>query len=122
MSKKTSPTVLSIRHLKKLGFAVAIVEKFNSFIKIRQDCFGFIDLIAIRERQIIGVQTTTSDNMSARIAKIRELDTPALWLAAGGIIHIHGWAKKGARGKRKVFVLRQYNYNKQGLCPVRIKQ
>ena len=54
-----SPTQLSIRHLKENGYLVAVVEKWNPFVKIRQDLFGFIDVLAIRENETLAVQVTS---------------------------------------------------------------
>jgi hypothetical protein len=56
----TSPTKRTLAKLRKEGYLCAIVEKFNRFAGIRQDLFGFIDILAIREGEIIGVQTTSS--------------------------------------------------------------
>ena len=55
-----SPTQLSIRHLKENGYLVSVVEKWNPFVKIRQDLFGFIDVLAIRENETLAVQVTSA--------------------------------------------------------------
>jgi hypothetical protein len=39
----TSPTQLSLKKLREEGYTVAVVEHWNSFARIRQDLFGFID-------------------------------------------------------------------------------
>lgn len=46
---KTSPTQKAGALLKRLGYLVTITEKWNAFAKIRQDAWGFVDLIAIKE-------------------------------------------------------------------------
>ena len=43
----TSPTQLSLKKLREEGYTVAVVEHWNSFARIRQDLFGFIDLLAL---------------------------------------------------------------------------
>ena len=54
----TSPTQRTLALCKKQGRTSGIVEKFNSFIKIRQDLFGFIDIICIDPKQgIVAVQS-----------------------------------------------------------------
>ena len=45
----TSPTQLSLKKLRAEGYLVSITEKFNHFCKIRQDMWGWCDLLAIKE-------------------------------------------------------------------------
>ena len=70
----TSPTQLSLKKLRDEGYLVAITERWNAFAKIRQDMFGFIDLLAIKDGEILAVQTTSASNMSARANKIADKD------------------------------------------------
>ena len=97
---KTSPTQRSLSLLRERGYTVAVVEHWNAFAHIRQDLFGFGDLIAIRTGEILLVQTTTAANMAARGAKIAAEPRSSLWMLAGGIIEIHGWAKRKPRGQK----------------------
>mgnify|MGYP001570703807 CR=1 FL=1 len=83
----------------------AISEHYNIFAKIRQDLFGFVDLVCLGEREIVAIQTTSGSNFSARVNKVCAHPNTRRWLAAGGIILIHAWAKKGARGKVKHWAL-----------------
>lgn len=105
----SKPTERSLAHLRKEGYTVAIAEKFNYFIKIRQDLFGWIDICAIhpKKRGVVGVQTTSTPNLSARIKKATALPSLKVWLQAGNIAEFHGWAKRGARGKRKLWTLKK---------------
>lgn len=98
-----TPTTETIKKLKRDGYTVAIVEKWNAFAKIRQDLFGFIDVLAIRKGEILGIQTTSRANVNARIKK--SLASPHLktWLLAGGRFEVWGWSKKGKRGQRKLW-------------------
>lgn len=114
-----SPTQRSLAHLRKEGWTVCVVEKFNSFCKIRIDAFGFGDLLAIRPAttdctgakiaQIALVQATADNggHMANRRTKILSLAESAEWKRAGGIILLHAWGKKGARGERKTWQLRE---------------
>lgn len=87
-----TPTQRSLAYLRKVGYRVGIAEHWNAFARIRQDLFGFIDLVAIRpDYKILAIQTTSMPNTSARIAKILELPSSADWLRAGGRIEVHGW-------------------------------
>ncbi len=101
-----SPTQRTRSWLKSQGITSTIVEHFNPFVKRRQDLFGFADLLALGGR-IVAIQVTSGENVAARINKIFELDTAREWLASGGLIEVHGWAKRGARGKRKLWTLRR---------------
>jgi len=94
----SSPTQRSLKHFRDMGFACGITEKWNQFAGIRQDLYGFIDLVAMREGEgIIGVQTTSYPNVPARMTKIHGTPAAAVWLASGGRIIVHGWHKVGHR-------------------------
>jgi hypothetical protein len=104
-----SPTSRSLKYLRKEGYTVAIAEKFNIFIKIRQDLFGWIDLCAIHPNHqgVLGVQTTTTDHIQERIKKAMALPSLKVWLQAGNTAEFHGWAKRGGIGKRKLWTLKK---------------
>ncbi len=89
----SSPTQRSKNLLEDQGYLVAVVEKWNAHAKIRQDLFGFVDLIAIREGETLGVQTTSYSNVSARINKIAEHENVGMVRKAGWRIVVHGWHK-----------------------------
>lgn len=98
----TSPTQLSLKKLRADGYLVTITERWNAFAKIRQDMFGFIDLLAIKEGEILAVQTTTASNMSARANKIADSEHVGMVRKSGMKIHIHGWIKTGRKWECKV--------------------
>ncbi len=104
-----SPTQRSLAELKKRGYLPYIVERWNPFAHIRQDLYGFIDLVAIKGDSpgVLAVQTTSGSNVSARIQKIHESAAAKIWLAAGNRIVVHGWRKVGSKGKRKLWELRE---------------
>lgn len=91
----TSPTEHSLAHYRKLGYICAITEHYNSFARRRQDLYGFIDIVAIHEEQsgVLGIQTTSKSNMSARILKIKKEPIAKTWLASGNRIVVDGWEK-----------------------------
>jgi hypothetical protein len=89
----TSPTQRSIKMLKDEGWEVAIVEKWNTFARIRQDLFGFADLLAMRpgdKPQLIQVTTT---GIASRIEKIMNEPRALTALLSGFEIYGHGWRK-----------------------------
>ena len=104
-----SPTKRSLKALRYGGYTCAIVERWNPYAKIRQDLFGVIDILAIHpDYGIFGVQTT-SDNggiVAKHVHKCKAEPRLLVWLESGGKFIIHGWGKRGPRGKRKVWTCR----------------
>jgi len=95
---KTSPTQLSLKLLRKTCGAVQVVEKWNPHARIRQDLFGFIDILALEGETTIAVQSTSWANVGARIKKIAESDHVGAVRKAGWTIIVHGW-RKGKNGR-----------------------
>lgn len=103
-----TPTQRSLKLLRAAGYLCAVVEHWNAWRKIRQDLFGFADILAVRGNETLLVQTTSGSNVSARLAKIRSSQAADLWLSSPTrAIRVHGWAKRGPRGKRKVWTCRE---------------
>ena len=102
-----SPTQRTLAMLRKDGWTAAVVERFNPHAKVRQDLFGFIDLVAVRPDHpgVLAVQACVTGDQSKRLAKIAEEPRARTWLAAGNPIQVIGWAKRGARGKRKTWTV-----------------
>ena len=105
----STPTSRSLEFLRGQGYTAEVVERYNSFTRRRNDFLGFADILAFKigVRGVLAVQTTSGSNASARIEKIRQEPKAGLWLAAGNQIVVHGWAKRGPRGKRKVWTCRE---------------
>jgi hypothetical protein len=104
-----TPTQRSIAELKKRGFLPYIVERWNPFAHIRQDLYGFIDIVGIKDDHhgVLAVQTTSGPHVAERIAKINAIPAAQTWLKAGNRIVVHGWRKVGSKGKRKLWELRE---------------
>jgi hypothetical protein len=100
-----SPTQLSLKLFRESGYHAAVTEHWNSFIHIRQDLFGFCDIEAFKPSgSVILCQTTTRTNQRARVAKILSNPIARAWLQSDNReIVVHGWAKVGAKGKRKTW-------------------
>lgn len=109
----SSPTQRSLKELRKAGWLVAVVEKYNSFTKQRMDLWGFGDLLAIKGNDTMIVQTTSGSNVSKRLEKIAShpcLPMAQFWLESPTRrIEVHGWRKVGPRGKRKTWQCRVVN-------------
>lgn len=88
-----SPTQRSLKLLRAEGFLVATVEKWIPGMNIRQDLFGFGDLLAVSpsKRRFLIVQVTTWPNVGARLKKAKGLAALTTWLEAGGEFEVHGW-------------------------------
>jgi hypothetical protein len=91
-----TPTQRTLEHYRSDGYKIEVVERWIRTPQggRRKDLFGFIDLIAIAEGVLIGIQATASGS-SARIKKIKTecREDAILWLQAGGKIHVVGWRK-----------------------------
>jgi hypothetical protein len=123
----SKPVQRSLKFLRDNGWTVCIVEKWipprgSMKFGIRLDAFHIGDLLACR-RTLKYVQPQTGETYDAPgvialvqccstdFAKHKEkiLGIPefATWKAAGGEVILHGWAKRGPRGKRKTYQLRE---------------
>jgi hypothetical protein len=100
----SSPTQRTLKKLRDAGYLAEVVERYNSFTKTHKDLFGFVDVLAVRGDEVLAVQTTSAANASARVKKICALQSADSWLhSSNRRILVHGWAKRGPRGKRKVW-------------------
>ena len=97
----TSPNARTRELYREQGYICEIVEKWNSFVKIRQDFLGIFDLLMFKDGRHIGVQATTNDHTAERIEKLAVHLNTRRWMDTGGEVLVIGWAKLGARGKRK---------------------
>jgi hypothetical protein len=103
-----SPTQRSLALFREQGAMVAVVERWNSFAKIRQDLFGFCDILAVvpGELGVTAIQACVVGDQSKRLAKIQSpkvREKARRWLEAQNKLVILGWGKKGKRGEPKVW-------------------
>lgn len=103
-----SPTSRTLQYCRKHNMVADVCERYNSFTKTRHDLFGFLDMIVLDNQKMIGVQVTSTSNMSARRKKIlnERRDQALAWLNAGGEIGVWGWGKK-KQGKRNLWTLKK---------------
>lgn len=102
-----SPTARSLAHLRRTGWTVDVVERWNPGARARHDFLGFADLIAVHpmERRTLAVQACVTGDITKRVAKITANPHARAWLEAGNAITVLGWAKRGPRGKRKLWTM-----------------
>lgn len=97
----SSPTQRSLKMMRDKGYYAEVVEKYNSFTKKRNDFAGFLDILCLGDGEVVGVQTTSYSNMSARVKKIREHENLNFVINSGIRILVHGWRKVGNRWEVK---------------------
>ena len=95
---KMTPTQRSLAHLRKTYPLVAVVERWNPHVKIRQDLWTFIDILAVGNGETVAVQTTSASHVADRVKKITEADALPHLREAGWRIVVHGW-RKDSKGK-----------------------
>jgi hypothetical protein len=108
----TSPTARTLELLRQSGYQCATVEKWNAHAGIRQDLWGFADVIASHpiRREIFLVQVTTAGNLAARLAKAKSIPELGGWLKSGGRVLFHGWYKQNNRWEVKIVGLRESDF------------
>ena len=97
-----SPTTLTLRSLRKEGYLAAVTEKWNQHAKIRQDLFGFVDVLAVTRNETLAVQCTSWSNISSRVKKITEHENIGAVREANWRIQVWGWKKEKNRWVKKV--------------------
>lgn len=78
----SSPTRRTLELVRKLGYQVDVVERYNSFVKRRFDFVGCIDLIAFSLDDTVGIQATSSSNRVSRLEKLLSNENAKLWASA----------------------------------------
>jgi hypothetical protein len=103
-----TPTARTLQLLRRRGYLAAVAERFIQPIKRRVDLFNCIDIVAIHREEtgVLGVQATTTSNLSARLRKAVALPALRTWLAAGNRFELWGWSKRGRRWKPKIISIR----------------
>lgn len=83
--------------IRKAGGTAQVVEKFNQFSMTRLDLFGCIDIVAMIDGSILGVQACAGASHAAR--KEKSLAQPYLekWLACGARFQVVSWSKRVSR-------------------------
>src|SRR5574341_1494009 len=76
--KLGSPTQRSLKLMRERGFYAEVVEHWNQWARKRKDLFGFIDVLCLGDTgDLVGVQSTSASNISARVRKITDSPFPS---------------------------------------------
>lgn len=118
--KVKSTTIRSLDEARTRGWLVDKVEQWVPNPKhpvggFRRDAFGWMDLLAVTENGMVGIQTTSMGLKKAHVMKIREnpdaLEAVSRWVQAGGSARLWCWTKIKVRrgGKAQRWVLRDFD-------------
>lgn len=121
----SKPVQRSLKHLRKQGWTCTVVERWKPVFDkktgtlrpygVRVDAFGFGDILACNPDEVLKgeecgialIQATDATSFAKHLLKILPLPELQKWKDAGGRAILHGWGKRGERGKRKVWTLRE---------------
>jgi hypothetical protein len=92
---------------KKRGWTPWVVEKFVMQIHKRFDLWGIIDVLAMVPGQsgVVGIQATDYNKFNEHREALLTNPNARLFVECGNRLFIFGWAKRGAKGKRKLWEL-----------------
>jgi hypothetical protein len=97
-----SPTARSLALLRKEGWYPWTVEQTIPKTFIKRDAWGIIDIIALGDGEVLAVQATSGDNVSARMAKMAGHEGLAALRKAGVRVEVWGWRKLAKTGRWEV--------------------
>ena len=104
--RQTNLNPRSLALLRGEGYVVESVERWAG--GVRHDLFGFIDMVACRENEVVFVQVTSRSNASSRRKKILASENHPKVSASGAKILLLTWHQpNGPRTKwayKKEFV------------------
>lgn len=100
----SSNNVRSKKLLESSGWTVWKAERWNPYSRRTEDAFSIFDLLCIHPayKGVMGVQTTSKANMSARAKKIRGSVSGQIWRTSENRTEVHGWFKKSNRWQVKI--------------------
>lgn len=110
--KKKRPTQRTLEMLREEGTTAQVVERWQMIPGhpgggVRQDLFGFIDVIAIQGDVTLGIQCCADSGHSAHVSKCKAEPRCAEWLKGRDRkVEIHSWGLRGGKGKPKRWKLR----------------
>lgn len=88
----------SLKFMREKGYVAEVTERWIPGANVRKDLWGFVDILCLGDSGVIvGVQSTSDSNVSARISKIADSPLVGRVRQAGIRIIVHGWKKVKGR-------------------------
>lgn len=100
----------SLIHTRKLGWPAAIVESpWNPHSRVRQDLFGFLDLLALTGNGLMGIQACRGNDAAKHRRKIEAEPNVRHWLTENLLLELWAWSKRKVKrgGKQMTWSLRR---------------
>ena len=85
-----------MEYWRSQGYLCDVVERRLPRNFVTKDLFGFIDILAVKDEDIVGIQTT-AQAVAARVTKITEHENYPAVIRAMRIV-VEGW-RKNAKGR-----------------------
>jgi hypothetical protein len=91
----TSPTSRSLRLLRREGWTPSVVERWLPYARVRSDCLGFADVLAVREdvAGVLFIQACAGGDASKRVRKLLGVQAVRVALLAGNQVEVWAWRK-----------------------------
>lgn len=94
--KRVPYTQKTLKLLRERGYLAQVVERWQPNTFRRIDLFGIIDIVAIRDGEILGVQSTS---MGARLEHVKKItgecrEQTLAWMRSGAKFLLVCWKKK----------------------------
>jgi hypothetical protein len=105
----TKSSERSKQYLEAKGYLWGKTESYNTFTHQRKDLFNMCDGIAIKDGKAICIQACAgSGDVASHVKKLQE--NPIFPQVSAALpVYILTWAKRGPRGKRKVWTVKIFN-------------
>ena len=106
---------LSLSRSKKLlesqGFKVGIVEYWHAYAHKRMDLYGLADLVALRgDRAGTTYIQCCGEDIQSHVEKMLANTVMPDLLKAGNPCFLWAWRKRGGRGERKMWDLKEIEF------------
>lgn len=113
--KPFAATAHALAECRKRGWDADKVEQRLPRCFITKDLFGCIDVLAMTESTLLGIQVTAGEHHASRRTKAMAEPRLRRWLQLGGRFAIWSYDKRGAAGARKLYQLREEEITLQDL-------
>jgi len=117
MAKHPPYTQFTLKWLRERDYTCGIVEKYNFYSRKTTDLFNIIDIVAMKEGELVGVQSTSQNGKPEHYKTITQEPRSRLWLSTGAKILLLTWTKvlKKRGGKAKIWKANEYWITKEEL-------